>query len=101
MLSIIPGILCYMQLSIVAEWVNYDCIKMLIDHGADVNAVNNSGNTVLHAAFKTFGELNYDCIKILIDHGADVNAVDNSGNTVLHAAFKSSKGKLRLYKDAN
>jgi ankyrin repeat protein len=61
---------------------------MLLDHGADINAVDNSGNTVLHAAFESFDGKNYKCIKMLLDHGADINAVDNSGKTVLHAAFK-------------
>ncbi|CAH1381382.1 unnamed protein product, partial [Tenebrio molitor] len=61
---------------------------MLLDHGADINAVDNSGKTVLHAAFESFGGKNYNCIKMLLDHGADINAVDNSGKTVLHAAFK-------------
>jgi ankyrin repeat protein len=56
-----------------------ECIKMLLDHGADINAVDNSGKTVLHATFKSFDGKNYNCIKMLLDHGADINAVDNSG----------------------
>jgi ankyrin repeat protein len=74
---------------------------MLLDHGADINAVDNSGKTVLHAAFKTVYGVNYNCIKMLLDHGADINAVDSSGNTVLHAAFDNVRAiRLRLYKDA-
>jgi ankyrin repeat protein/anti-anti-sigma regulatory factor len=72
--------------------INYDCVKMLLDHGADVNAVDNSGKTVLHAAFGMFNKVDYNCIKMLLDHGADINSVDNSGTTVLHAALKSSDG---------
>jgi ankyrin repeat protein len=66
---------------------------MLLDHGADINAADNSGKTVLHAAFESFGGKNYNCIKMLLDHGADINAVDKSGKTVLHAAFESFGGK--------
>jgi ankyrin repeat protein len=73
--------------------VNYNYIKMLIDHGADINAVDNSGNTVLHAAIKTEINKDNDCIKMLLDHGADINAVDNSGKTMLHAAFESFNGE--------
>jgi ankyrin repeat protein len=61
---------------------------MLLDHGADVNAADNSGKTVLHAALESFDGEDYNCIKMLLDHGADINAADNSGKTALHAAFK-------------
>jgi ankyrin repeat protein len=71
---------------------------MLLDHGADINAVDNSGKTVLHAAFKPFNLVNDDYIKMLLDHGADINAVDNSGKTVLHAALESWTGKLQCIK---
>jgi ankyrin repeat protein len=54
---------------------NYSCIKMLIDHGADINAVNNS-------------EGNYDGVNMLLDQGADINAVCDSRKTALHAAFE-------------
>jgi ankyrin repeat protein len=42
------------------------CIKMLLDHGADINAVDDSGKTVLHAALESYG-YNYDYIKMLLD----------------------------------
>jgi ankyrin repeat protein len=48
---------------------------MLIDHGADINAVNNS-------------EGNYDGVNMLLDQGADINAVCDSRKTALHAAFE-------------
>jgi ankyrin repeat protein len=62
---------------------NYSCIKMLLDHGADINAPNNSEETVLYAALNTVNEGN-----MLLDQGADINAVCDAGKTVLHAAFE-------------
>jgi ankyrin repeat protein len=61
---------------------------MLLDHGVDINAVDKSGNTVLHAACELFDGKNYNCTKLLLDHGADINAVNYFGETALHAAFK-------------
>jgi ankyrin repeat protein len=72
---------------------------MLLDHGADINAVNNFGNTVLHAAFERMDwkGKSYDCIKMLLDHGADINVVNNSGKTVLDAAYgKVSEGQVTI-----
>jgi ankyrin repeat protein len=61
---------------------------MLLDHGADINALNNSEETVLHAALKTVNEGNYDGVNMLLDQGGDLNAVCDSGKTALHAAFE-------------
>jgi ankyrin repeat protein len=75
---------------------------MLIDHGADVNAADNSGNTVLHAALKNYDMRDPIGIKILTDHGADINAVNNPRKPVLTTSCfqQLRRGKLRLYKDA-
>jgi len=60
-----------------------DKIKAALDHGADVNAKRNGGETMLYlAAFD--GDL--ECSRFLIDRGADVNANDNAGRTVLMRA---------------
>jgi ankyrin repeat protein len=67
---------------------NYSCIKMPLDHGADINAPNNSEETVLHAALNTVNEGNYDGVNMLLDQGADINAVCDSRKTALHAAFE-------------
>jgi ankyrin repeat protein len=62
--------------------------KLLLDLGANINATDNSGKTVLHAALESFDGIDYIYIKMLLDHGADINAADNYGKTVLHAAFR-------------
>ncbi|HBB33888.1 MAG TPA: serine/threonine protein kinase [Cyanobacteria bacterium UBA8803] len=76
-----------------------EVMSLLIAHGADVNAKDNSGNTLLHAIL-TSSEWHKDqkdrkdeqgfpqeAIKFLIANGADVNAKDNLGNTPLHYAI--------------
>src|SRR5262249_24584475 len=66
-------------------------IRMLLDHGADVNSVDPTGRTSLMYAVGS-DLLNLDVVKLLIDRGADVNAKDqhkqagDSGLTVLDIA---------------
>ena len=55
-------------------------IEELLDNGADLKIVDNSGQSVLHAATS----LN---TKILLTQGADVNWQDNDGNAPLHSIF--------------
>ena len=48
-----------------------DAVKVLLAHGADVNALTNTKQTQLHyAAFSN----SVDAAKVLLTHGADVNA---------------------------
>jgi ankyrin repeat protein len=53
---------------------------LLIEHGADVNAHNLNGITVLHMANATL-------IPFLIKAGANLDLPDNNGNTPLHTAI--------------
>lgn len=56
---------------------------MLIDAGADVNAVNQiDGNTPLHSAAI------YDLVG-LMQRGADVDVVNKKGDTPLHVAARN------------
>ena len=58
--------------------------KLLIEHGADVNA-KNGVTTPLHEAAR------YGCIeicKLLIEHGADINTKNSQGKTPLDMAIK-------------
>jgi ankyrin repeat protein len=78
-------------------------IKYLIDHGADVNAVNDMGQTPLHYLQRSEPVWNYSeetdivaIAKCLINHGIDVNAIDDYGDTCLHAAAKN--GNLDMVK---
>jgi ankyrin repeat protein len=60
-------------------------VTLLLDKGADINAVNEGDYTALHgAAFRGLNEV----IKILVDRGADINARDYRGRT----AFRIAEG---------
>jgi len=74
---------------------NADTIRSLIEDGADVNAVDNEGTSVLHNAARF--NINADITWLLIEKGANVNALDSWGRSVLHlAAFNKNLNITRL-----
>ena len=58
-----------------------ETVQLLVDHGADVNALDLSHSTPLHLA-SLQGVL--DAVQVLIKHGADVNARNETNLTPLH-----------------
>lgn len=69
----------------------FDDVKLLLDHGAHVNAKDENGYTALtHAAAIGSAEI----AKVLIDHGADVNEIDNDDATVLMHALENDHFKV-------
>ena len=57
--------------------------SLLINHQANVNALDSIKRTPLHqASFKG----HHQCIELLIDHQANVNALDEDDSTPLHGA---------------
>jgi ankyrin repeat protein len=62
------------------------CVRLLLEHGADVRAKTDAGITALHfAAFKG----NLTIVKLFLEAGAPVNAVDDRGLTPLMMAANS------------
>jgi len=94
-----------------------ECVRMLAEAGADVNARDNEGNTPLHETFLTrveeellrlganvnarnndgetpiFTTYDDDAISLFIQHGADLTVHDNEGQTVFDAA--KQRGPIR------
>ena len=76
-----------------AAWHGHvDVVKVLIQNGADVNAVAVNKWTALHFAAEN-GHV--DVAKVLIQNGADVNAVHKDKRTALHIAA-GSEGHVDL-----
>ncbi|MDR3741791.1 MAG: ankyrin repeat domain-containing protein [Terracidiphilus sp.] len=58
-----------------ADGARLECVRLLLDAGANVNASDDDGNTPLHETFLT------DVEEELLKHGANVNAQNNDGDT--------------------
>ena len=88
---------------LAAKYFNMWNIQALLDHGADVNAKNNSGLTALHYSCMSINRSKL-AIDLLVKYGANVNAQTNTGFTALHYAALSEEypkvHKLLSY-DAN
>lgn len=77
-------------LVIAAHTGNTAIMKLLIEKGADVNAINFNpfgGETALMLAAK---EANLEIVQLLLTHGADANIAESHGMTALMAAKNSA-----------
>lgn len=64
---------------------NYECLKLLLGHGADVNEKDFRGWTPLYYATRLN---NIECIKLLLDKGADVTvSVNDETHGTIQTAF--------------
>jgi hypothetical protein len=69
----------------IATFGDVNAVRFTLDHGANVNAADPVGRTVLmYAAVSDL--LPLDEVKLLIERGADVNAKSHSGQTALDIA---------------
>jgi ankyrin repeat protein len=65
-------------------------INMLLDAGADINAADSNGETLLFGGLANFSFEKKDedrCIKALIERGANIAVRDLAGRTILHATI--------------
>merc|ERR1712226_675688 len=67
----------------------WDCARILIDKGADLNVLNEGGvfGSSLHYAVYQGNE---EFVKLILSKGADVNSVSGQGYTPLHMAVINS-----------
>jgi ankyrin repeat protein len=77
------------------ESARAECIRLLVDAGANVNAQNNQGNTALHETFLTAVE------EELLKLGADVNARNKDGETPIFTTVDDSAIPLYIRHGAN
>lgn len=61
----------------------------MMEHGADVNVLDDSGATLLMHVVDIAGGVT-DSVRWLLDNNADVSVVDNDNKTVLHHAVENT-----------
>ncbi|MBR4371039.1 MAG: ankyrin repeat domain-containing protein, partial [Victivallales bacterium] len=70
-----------------------DAAMYLINHGADIKAIGDGRETLLHcAAMQDLG-----LVKYLVEHGLDVNAKNKAGVTPLHHAICRNRLDIAAY----
>ncbi|MCX6773772.1 MAG: ankyrin repeat domain-containing protein [Candidatus Micrarchaeota archaeon] len=87
----------YTMLMTAAAWGRPYIAGLLIQNGADVNAINPYGDTALlqlHSGQDT--NYNADVVRILIDNGANIDAMSNGGFTPL--MYSANRGKTDAVK---
>ena len=66
-------------------------LRLLLDHGVDINARTKYGSTPLHIA-STFGPP--EVVSVLLERGADVNVEDERGKTALQVAEERQHNEI-------
>ncbi|KAL9116746.1 MAG: hypothetical protein Q9187_006727 [Circinaria calcarea] len=68
-----------------------DIAELLIDHGADINARDCTGATVIAGA-SYYGRT--QLAQYLVEQGADLHIVETPGNTVVHHAIMGNESRI-------
>jgi ankyrin repeat protein len=71
---------------------SHGILRLLLQHGANIHAIDRSGWTALHLASRYSGVANQNNLRVLLENDADLKATATGGITALHLA--SGYGKL-------
>jgi hypothetical protein len=82
-----------------ADWHDTEGIRMLLEHGADPNAMTRWGHTALHQALRRDNRLAN--IALFLDHGADpsMKNIHDGRSAVSIAARRGRDDVLRLFEE--
>lgn len=81
--------------SMIMDTKNHEILKLLIDGGADVNALK--GKDKMSALHEACGYRNLTKVKFLVEHGADLKVKDRLGRTPLFYAVRMGQKELVDY----
>lgn len=74
----------------------YAVVDLLLLHDADVNAVNNDGDSALFGAVRN----EYDSVvKLLLAHGADARVRNNQQETLLHVLARGYASNVAIWRE--
>lgn len=73
-----------------AGWGQTECVKILLEGKAGLEAKNYDGDTAISEAAMN-GET--DCIRLLLDHKANLEVINNGGDTPLMGAVRFGKAE--------
>ncbi|MBQ7543953.1 MAG: ankyrin repeat domain-containing protein [Synergistaceae bacterium] len=76
------------------EDITFDMVRLMLKHGADVDARNSAEQTPLMLCIKgneIFPELRREMAKLLLEHGADVHARDDCGCSPMFYAVNNGR----------
>ncbi len=88
-LMVAAGLGRYMAETLVTEARSLEAVTLALELGADVNGVNDAGNTALHGAAYIKSDA---LVRLLVDHGAALSEVNARGQTPLMIAQLSRAG---------
>lgn len=107
-----------------ADGARVECVRLLVQAGANVNARDKNGNTPLHETFLTdveeellkfgadvnarnndgetpiFTTVDDDALTLFIEHGADLTIRNNKGKTVMQAAEEEGPARQEALRKA-
>ena len=83
-----------------AYYGHLEMMKLLLDHGADVNITGKYNQTALHWSMRAISWRDQkEIVQLLIERGVNINHKDAKGKTALSMAKnRSSKGVIELLK---
>ena len=76
------------------RWTIEEAAHVLIQHGADVNARDETYSTPLHVAASSYVRGSLKVVRLLLKHGANVDAKDDRGRTPLKLASERGNSKI-------
>ena len=89
-------------LAVAAREGRIDAVRLLLRHGATLNATDSRARTPLHAAAAPWWQENADLVALLIAAGADGYAQDRDGRTPLDIAKAARHARtVAAFEDAN